>query len=141
MTTIVINKNEICADTQITADSTFNSIKVFKFYSKVFGCEVIAGTAGDCHQGDVFLDWLKTDDELEELDECDALVSDGQSIYFFGGSKYPIPVLDDYMAVGTGAPYALAILDNGGTLSDAVRAAIKRDESSGGEVWSLKLKD
>jgi len=140
MTTIVITKDEIAADTQVTTESlTFNSIKVFKFHSEIFGCEILVGTAGDCKEGEVFLDWLRSGDDLEDMDDYEAVVCTGSDIYYFTGSKYPIMVLDNHFAIGTGAPYALAILDNNGGLKDAVQAAIKRDEYTGGMALSLTL--
>lgn len=42
-----------------------------------------------------------------------------------------IPIEDDYVCVGTGAPFAYGALDAGANVSDAVGAACKRDLKCG----------
>jgi len=45
----------------------------------------------------------------------------------------------NFLAVGTGAMFALAAMDLGCTATEAVRQAIKRDTCSGGRVRKFKL--
>jgi ATP-dependent protease HslVU (ClpYQ) peptidase subunit len=42
-------------------------------------------------------------------------------------------------AIGSGAPYALAAMDMGASAEEAVRAAMKRDIYTGGEVHVLPI--
>jgi ATP-dependent protease HslVU (ClpYQ) peptidase subunit len=144
MTTIAITKNQIAGEQQVTLEGcTFNSTKVFKFHSYLFRGTILAGAAGDGVECESLIEYLKTGEDGEDLEfkEVCAIVSDGEAIYYYDSSIIPIKVDDPHFAIGSGAPYALAILDYGGSMIDAIAAAIKRDECSSGKIEVLTLCD
>lgn len=68
---------------------------------------------------------------LEDPDEygftCLCISPDGSQVWFVDGEMTPMPVLDEYIAVGSGASYALGALDAGGSVEQALLSAAKRD--------------
>ena len=127
----------MAADTLCVVDEvSFNSPKIFKFYSDQFGKEIIAGAAGDGVGCVKFIDALMKDEDIddEELKEVGGLVCTGDKILYYDFCFHPMEISDNHFAIGVGAMAALAILDTGGTPQEAIMTAMMRNPSTGGKV-------
>lgn len=65
---------------------------------------------------------------------CLVISADGRSATLIDDEMQPQPVLDDLLAIGSGASYAIGAMEAGLTPEDAVAIAIKHDGNSGGPV-------
>lgn len=137
MTTVAVRKGILAGDSRICAGDTIitnNALKVRKLRDgRLFGY------AGNVEEGQRLYEAVKKK-ELIKLNDVQALVVevDGKVYYFEGRAWVFYP--DQYTAIGTGADFAIAAMDQGATAVEAVRAACKRDSGSGGRVRSVRLK-
>jgi hypothetical protein len=82
---------------------------------------------------------------LSDTDEfgssCLIVSKDGSEVWLVDDEMQPIEVTDDYVAVGSGAAYALGALDAGATVADALRIAAARDPSTSGPFHVVSVED
>lgn len=141
MTTVAYRAGFMAADS-LLVDNGFKVGQVRKVVVREDGAACGAGgDAGPCRE---FLDaFLRADHQhpnetvwpaLDAEMECVGLIvmPDAGVWMVEGGVAYP--VYGEYHAIGSGAPIALAAMDQGASAAQAVRAAIRRDLYTGGEV-------
>ena len=129
MTTIAYKEGILVSDTQLSWGSERHFTKKITELSRtglVIACAGIAKSERRAHE--IFNDpgW-KSMDLSERAKEFSALLFDGSDIFLLTGTYIPIPVTDRYIAIGTGAPYALAAMSLGCSAKDAVKVASQFD--------------
>lgn len=156
MTTVAVRGNVMASDAQITMGDMIINTTTQKIFP-VGGC--LVGISGGLCSAMEFIEWfgakmeaqlaqedypyvtvMPPEDLLDPAFHCIVLYPDG-SIFEFFSCKDVIEHKEGYYAVGSGMPYALSVMDNGGSAEEAIRVAIKRDVSSGGEVNVVTLEE
>lgn len=137
MTTIVANLEGMAADTRVSAEGCpfYHSDKIFRIGDSLFG------TAGDGMMGLLMIDWLRKGAKNRqalyklwadyERSAFWILELNPQGLFLWDGWAIPEKLNDKRYAIGSGAGPALAALDGGSTLEDAVRCAANLDQYSG----------
>ena len=72
-------------------------------------------------------------------DEAEFIVTDGKQIWIADERLRMAPIGDKYWATGSGGAAAMAAMHMGASAEEAVKIAIKLDESSGGKVRTFNL--
>lgn len=138
MTVIVTDGHLMACDGLIEDNQTIVSTIAKKIDRLSDGS--LVGTAGDCLVGDLIVKWINTSPRKRG-----EYPGDGQTralhlmpngvlhLYCRECKGNPLPVDPPY-AIGSGMDYALAALDMGGTVSQAVAVAIKRNAYCGGDI-------
>lgn len=138
MTTIVANLEGMAADTRVSIEGSafYHSNKIFRIGNSLFG------TAGDGMMCLVMIDWLKTTQrsrhalyknwtENTERSACWLLELNPTGLYTWDGWGVPEKLNEKRYAIGSGQIAAMARVDEGATLEDAVKAATRYDQYSG----------
>jgi 20S proteasome alpha/beta subunit len=109
---------------------------------------------GDCLvgcSGDNFATLLKVVDWMQEGAEEDSkpelgdssvhilLVDSNGEIFLYNNDLYPMPLEQDFFAVGSGMDYAMGAMAMGASAADAVRVASQFDPGTGPKVDCLTL--
>lgn len=140
MTTIAYRDGVMAADGRMVFDSTIMSDDTIKIFRLSDGA--LMAITGEESYGRAIINALETEDE--ELPQAPGDVNallvevDGTIKLFDGIGEFGV-VETNYIALGTGAAFAYGALDSGCTAEEAVKAAIKRDPSSGGRVHIERL--
>ena len=81
---------------------------------------------------------------VKHLDEGDKEFNLSLLIHFHGKMFWAVAhklelneITDNYYAIGSGAHYALGAFELGASVSEAIRAATKWDQHTGGEIITL----
>lgn len=97
--------------------------------------------------GEAFIDWYATGCQPSERPDMgqqgfDALVIDADAnVFFYNDSFMPSgPLLVDYIAIGSGAEYALGAMAAGKTAEEAVEIASGLDVWTGGPIFTITHK-
>lgn len=127
----------MAADSRVSGTYNTPFVKIQKLPAHLIGF------AGDISQALVFADWLKTRDSrlpdiAEEKDWC-ALVLSAKGVEYWDCSLRPSPIMERYVAIGSGAQFAIAAMDAGATAKQAVSIAIKRDPGCGLPITTARL--
>lgn len=157
MTTIVVTKNKMVSDGQVSYGDRIDAYD-FKKIRKINGC--LVGGAGRLSSVLAFFDWFEeyTSSSLlkssapevnilipEGIDDEDftgvVLFSDGDVLLYEGGKRCYPAFSKDYYAIGSGASFAIAALDAGASAEQALEIAKKRDISTGGETFVEELSE
>lgn len=138
MTTVVIDK------TSIAADSQFSYIGLCTKGDKLFevGDDII-GFSGPVESGLAFVEWKKgaLEKPLELDDDFEALVlSKGGKMVYYGSKMIPIPIKEKFSAIGSGSHLAIGAMHAGLSPEDAVKIACKVDIGSCLPVKVFNLK-
>jgi len=131
----------MAADTLTTAEDWSVAGHVIKIVLGADGC--LAGAAGATAACAEFLAWAekgrKGKLKRRLFKDCDGLVLtiDGELLRYEG----PLPdrLLDDHHAIGSGLPFALAVLGIGHSPEEAVKIACKHSVACAGEITVLNL--
>lgn len=107
----------------------------------------LVGGAGSLQSVEMFLDWWldPTEDKptlLElTLENFNGIVisPDGKKIYIYEDSGYPFEIKSPFHSIGVGAPIAYGAFEMGATAEEAVKTAIKYDNTCGGKVQKVSL--
>ncbi|SRR5258708_18354719 len=137
MTTICWDGKEMAADSQSTYNGSLvnNTIKIFQ------GINYIMAFCGAIDEGYAFKAVLEG-----EMKNKDASISKdfGALVWWDTGvieeyydSLIPVPVIDKYSAMGTGAAVALTAMHCGKTAREAIEMAKKFDAFTSGKVISF----
>jgi len=70
---------------------------------------------------------------------CLIVSKDGDRVFLVDNETHPVEVLDDFLAVGSGAQYAVGAMLAGADVVQAVEIAISKDGNSGGPVRSVRI--
>jgi hypothetical protein len=89
----------------------------FKTCKIVKTCDGLLGTAGNVKATELLTDWLKTRGKdwaeiptFGEDDEVEGIALTAEGILLYSACVFPVPVDEDYFAVGTGANMVMAVL-------------------------------
>lgn len=138
MTTVAYRDGILCADTLKTCNGLRDDYgtKIFRVGPVLIGG---AGPASVCLR---FRDWvadgMEGDSPFMGEDGNGLLISESAVICFSVSGCYPIKA--PFYSLGSGYQIALGAMDQGASAEEAVRAAIRWDTSSGGDVTVLHLK-
>lgn len=143
MTTIAYRAGILAADSQGTDDDHGGRTKTTKIF-KIRDC--IAAFAGDVAEGHVFMKWLrkgKPEDEKPtfDKDEFEGVTLDANGLWFWDWNFIPVPLEDEFCAIGSGAAFAIGAMEAGASAIEAVEIAIRRDTGSGGKIVSYAVAD
>lgn len=147
MTTIAHREGILAADTRGTDADYHPGIYRCQKLFRVDGA--IVATAGDDTTGMIFVDWYgskklgkrpKPPSRLVEgeADFC-CLVLTKEGLFWYDKWCRPNKVMDEFYAIGSGAPYAMGAMAHGASANEAVNYAMKWDPYTGGEVMSMTL--
>lgn len=139
MTTIAWDGNTLAADKQTSIDGSATTTT--KIVTRNIG---YFGFSGDYDRAQEIIDWVDevgTDREFPKLPEDSdyhatvllITVEDGV-VYEYRNSKYPLVIENEFYAIGSGAPYAMAAMHCNKTAEEAVKIANIYDIYSGGGV-------
>lgn len=138
MTTIACDGKSIAADGMINSNGTIHDLRCVKVFRLNSGG--IAGFTGQPYFYAAALAYLNGDaDSLDVGDDFEAIIlhRNGECECMDGkGRCYPQSVPT---ATGSGAPFALAVMDMGYDAKEALEAAAKRDCYTGGTIIVLDL--
>jgi ATP-dependent protease HslVU (ClpYQ) peptidase subunit len=142
MTTILASMKHrvMVADSNVSGGGpAFKGRKIFEVDGK------LVGIAGHLMHALKFVRWLKhgTDMSLhydEKACTFDALVMDGDTIYYYDNELIPVIVEDEITAIGSGSAFAIGAIDAGASPRQAVEIACERDEGSKGPVIVMRHK-
>ena len=138
MTTIAFKDGIICADSGITCNEMSITDDIPKIRrNKAGDLAGAAGSRGYCHK---FLEWFSAGeigDTIEASEDACAVIirADGSIYVLDGGGRFRMSRPN--VAIGTGAPFAYAIMQSGGSAEEAVKIACELDIYSAGPVVSL----
>ena len=145
MTTIAATREMMAADTRADIDGVGSHVA--KIY--VHGDAIIGG-AGDNEGIMRFLEWWPHRENkplrIPKRLDWSAIVLSEEGLLVYENVSFPDVVREEWAAIGTGAPIALAALDTMHLLKRkpdpriAVRVACKRDSLTGGDVEHVRLK-
>ena len=145
MTTIVCNLEGMAGDTRVSTEggAFFHSSKIFRIGNSLFGL------CGDAVMGLVMVEWLKTAQrsrnalykqwtENTERYACELLELRaepyGASLHIWDGWGVPMKLNEKRWAIGSGQVGALAALDGGADLQEAIKRAANYDQYSGAPI-------
>lgn len=140
MTTIAYRDGVIACDSRQTRNSAIVSDDAQK-------CQIVNGvkfflSGAVCDEGALIAAYFGTPSSVPV--ECSGYVVEGGKLMMVGhDDKTGIWRMDldpsNPDAIGSGAPYALAAMDMGASAEDAVRAAMKRDIYTGGNIRTIAI--
>jgi ATP-dependent protease HslVU (ClpYQ) peptidase subunit len=104
----------------------------------------IIGFAGDVAQALVFVDWFFNQKKNRKPDlghegDWEAMILNKDGVTTWGRSLRPIPLSEDFYAIGSGSVGAMYAMEQGATAEEAVRIACKRDPYCREPVMVLTL--
>lgn len=134
MTTIAVNRECMAADTRCSTECgvSYPVQKIFRIGQSLFG------TAGAASMGLIFIEWLKTARNRQQLykqwseenyyrEEIWIVELNPQGIFLWDGWGVPEKILLDRFAIGSGGKAATALLNQDFTPEAAVKAAVNVD--------------
>lgn len=139
MTTVAakVSTGEIAADTMVSDDETFYSSSKLRI-----GKNSIYGACGTWKHILTAFNLIETNNPEWDSDmDVEVLELRTDGIYIYDGISIPTKLLNDFWAVGTGAPFALAAMHLGLSPREAVALACKYDVGSNEPIESYKLED
>lgn len=158
MTTVAYRNGVMVADGRVTA---FDRIEGDDFV-KVFNINgLLVGGAGSATSIMKFVDWVEKltqtqiaqslfvdgtvnivpPENIKEEDFTALIVSEEDGIVQYYGGENFIRWDKEYVAIGSGADYALAVMDAGFDAEKAVEIAMQRDVYSGGQITKVTFDD
>lgn len=101
--------------------------------------DMLIGFAGDFGSGVRFCNWMFNKGEQPNVidDSFSAIVVKGSKCYHYDRTLVPFHS-DKYIAIGSGAEFAIAAMDCGKSAVDAVKIASRRDPHTGGKIRTVK---
>lgn len=134
MTTIVYDhkRREIAIDSRITCGSRIDSDSYDKTIQRSGAVWFLGGVSAET---ELFVDSFIAGETGKEYEVC-ALVAEGGNVYHCSyNNGRPLKNLLTYSdSIGSGSDYAIAAIDMGANAEDALKAAIRRDVYTGGNV-------
>ena len=136
MTTIVCNREGMCADKRVTGSTMFKTTKIQRVNGSLIG---YCGNIEHCLK---FVEWRRNPDSKPEFSERTwealELTSDGRMLWW-SIDLMPIEIEDDYYAIGSGADFALGAMAMGAKPQQAIKVAATYDPGTGPDVQTMKL--
>lgn len=137
MTTVAakVSTGEIAADTMVSDDETFYSASKLRI-----GKDCIYGACGTWKHIITAFNAMETGaKEWDSESDIEVLELRADGIYIYDGTPIPFKILNDFWAVGSGAPFAIAAMELGLSPLKAVEIACKYDVGSRGPIEHYKL--
>ena len=139
--TIVAYRNGVMASDSLMTNGGTRSAFMQKLF-RIDDC--LIGVSGECAPVMRFIEQFDLD-KMSKLSNIVtgmyALIVKGRKVYMYDdGSMIPIDPATQYVAIGSGAPFALGAMAIGAGPVRAVRAAIKHDIQCGGKIQIEELK-
>ena len=149
MTTIACNRREMAADTKVSCEGigtdVFSSIKLFSAQGSLFG---MAGE--DCNGQMIAFEWIqnggtvaKAGDRPPPLESPDWIILELSrgGIAIWNKLLEREPILNQYIAVGSGRKVAMRCMAAGMSPAEAVYEACKADDFSDYPIYHATLRD
>lgn len=138
MTTVVCNRHMMVTDKRATFDgsASFTITKIFKIRGSIYGI------CGNLEHAMQFIAWRRKPGDKPILVDSsfNALeLTPKHEILWWGSELVPVPIEDEFYAIGTGAAYATGALEMGAQPADAIAIAAKHDPSTSPEVQAMRL--
>lgn len=141
-TTIIAYKDGIlAADTLVCNTDTYEKLY---YAEKIFKSDDgwLIGANGDCTYCLNFIKWAQEGRvglaPKQGKYDGGLLISPQGKIRIFSGQHYE-EILNPFVTIGSGSPWAMAVMEIGGTAIDAVNAAMKWCMTCGGEITVVSL--
>jgi hypothetical protein len=136
MTTIAAKAStgEIAADSMVSGDDSFYLVQKLRL-----GKGSIYGACGDWDKCLKMLQVLESGGELDSDTDVTVLELRADGLWIYEGTIIPARIKNDYWAIGTGAPYAVAAMHCGKSVQEAVEIACMYDTSSHGPIDYMRL--
>ena len=142
MTCIAYRDGLLAADTLITDEDGCKIGYARKIRKTEDGC--LAGASGDCDYCAQFMEWVVTDRTTKTpkqgKGDSSILITPDRKIYYFYGRTSDI-LLQDYIAIGAGTPFAMAAFFNNADAIKAVETAIQFHGFCGGDIMTERLEN
>jgi len=136
MTTVAASMKfrEIAADSKCSDDSSHYLVPKLRF-----GEDYCRGAAGDWDKCIKFHELTDKGGEADDDLDIEAIELRPDGIYVYEGILTAVKIKNQFYAIGSGAPYALAAMRLGLSPKEAVAIAAEFDPGTGGEidVWKL----
>lgn len=129
MTTIAYKDGIISSDTQLTWGNEKHYTRKISELPRTGIVIACAGTARHERRAhEIFNDpgW-KSMNLSEKAKDFSALLFIDNELYLLTGNYIPIPITDNYIAIGSGAAYAIAAMSLGCSAKDSIKVASKFD--------------
>ena len=146
MTTIIVSKEGMASDSQMTDDNIKSSVqKVWRIRGWLVAgggnyAEVIRAIRTLKEHKELTPAQVLDDIEMGKVQDCEmVLLSPTGRIYTNENGSECMVITDRFYALGTGSQAALAAMHMGATPREAVRIAAKIDPNTGGRVVWKKL--
>lgn len=138
MTTIAakVSTGEIAADTMVSDDSTFYSASKLRI-----GKVSVYGACGTWKNIITAFNHMETGEKEWDIEEIECMELREDAIYVYDGISIPTKILNDFWAIGSGAPFAIAAMELGLSPMQAVELSCKYDIASRGPIEHYKLED
>lgn len=143
MTTIASNLYQMAADSHLSTHTA--TLPTWKILRTPLGIAGAAGSAESCHRWFQWAMGKEKKPRLSKKQAFNALLLNDKGLFYIEQDLYLNQVHDGIYAIGTGAAFALGSMERDVQLGiepdpvAAVKAAIQRDELSGGPVSYLTL--
>jgi ATP-dependent protease HslVU (ClpYQ) peptidase subunit len=126
MTIIAYRAGVIAADSCATDSFITCADKLYKKNGAVIGF------CGEVAQALVFVDWYFNQKKSRRPDLAseqgwEAMVLTKQGVFIWERSLRPVPMGEEFYAIGSGAPLAMGAMEYGASASEAVSIACRRD--------------
>lgn len=132
MTTVACNRREMAADSlAVSSNRKFRTRKLYRVRS------ALLAVAGLMDNALMFVHWYDLGANLDNRPhgfDGSALVLGDNGIFRYEGNCYPIPVIDEFAAIGSGGDIALAAMRLGKSPAEAVALACEIDLHTGPPV-------
>jgi len=136
MTTVAASMKfkEIAADSKCSDDSSHYQVSKLRF-----GEDYARGAAGDWDKCIRFHELADKGGEADDDLDIEAIELRPDGIYVYEGILTAVRIKNEFYAIGSGAPYAMAAMRLGLSPKEAVAIAAEFDPGTGGEidVWRL----
>ncbi len=136
MTTVACNK-ELMASDSLACDNDIKTTaqKIFRV-----GHDIV-GVAGEYQAGLLFVEWYhdRRKSKPDVGDGFEAFALTAKSIFKYESRLIPMPIEEEFAAIGSGGQLAIMAMTLGLPPHAAVREAAKLDVYSGGKIQKEKL--
>jgi ATP-dependent HslUV protease subunit HslV len=134
MTTIAYQNGVMAGDSQ----ANYNDTQVGRLTKVIKVNGMLAGAAGDLQDVQIFFDWvthgMHDTNKPEELNFVGMVVTKTGKVLQFDKKVVAFEIEAPFHAIGSGREFAIGAMEAGASAYQAVVAAAKYDNSTGGEI-------
>lgn len=140
MTTVAYRDGWMVADSQLTSGNSMKH-RVAKIERLPDGR--LIGMAGDWPSALAIRDWFVAgcpdDNKPDDAEDAVVMLAGPSGVTLIDSDLIPMPLLDAFAAIGSGAEYAVGAMEAGATAEDAVLIACRRDPGSSFPIHKLQF--